>query len=92
MMWPNFIAGVARGVGALIGAAIVIALIGWLLSSLIDLPLIGKKLEPYVQNVQSEITKYTEATNYKSDFSDIRRLLGEIEKKLPPPAPSATTP
>jgi hypothetical protein len=27
MLWPNFIAGVARGVGALVGATIVIALI-----------------------------------------------------------------
>lgn len=40
MLWPNFVAGVARGVGALIGAALVIGIIGWFLAKLIDLPLI----------------------------------------------------
>ena len=87
MLWPNFVAGVARGFGTLVGAAIVIAIIGWFLTTLIDLPLIGKKLEPYVENLQTEISKYTEATNYKTDFSEIRRLLGEIEKKLPTNTP-----
>lgn len=52
MLWPNFVAGVARGFGALVGATIVIALIGWILATIIDLPLIGKRIEPYVQQIQ----------------------------------------
>ena len=40
MLWPNFIAGIARGFGALVGASIVIGLIGWTLAVIIDLPLI----------------------------------------------------
>jgi len=52
MLWPNFIAGIARGFGALVGATIVIGLVGWSLTMIIDLPLIGQRLEPYINQVQ----------------------------------------
>lgn len=78
MLWPNFIAGVARGFGALVGASIVIAIIGWSLTLIIDLPLIGQKLEPYVTNVQTEFKKYTETTNYKPNFENMEKLLIDI--------------
>ncbi len=67
MIWPNFVAGIFRGLGLLIGATIVITLISWSLTKIIDLPLIGKELEPYIEKVQTEFNKYKEATNYKSD-------------------------
>ena len=82
MLWPNFVAWVARGFWALVGATIVIALVGWILSTIIDLPLIGKKIEPYVENVQTEFRKYTEATNYKPDFEEIRDTLKDIRSEL----------
>lgn len=78
MLWPNFIAGVARGFWALVGASIVIAIIGWSLTLIIDLPLIGQKLEPYVSNIQSEFKKYTETTNYKPNFENMEKLLIDI--------------
>lgn len=49
---------------------------------LIDLPLIGKKLEPYVEQVQTEFKKYTEATNYKENFENIEITLKEIKSEL----------
>ena len=52
MLWPNFIAGIARGFGALVGATIVLGLVGWALTMIIDLPLIGQRLEPYINQVQ----------------------------------------
>jgi hypothetical protein len=78
MLWPNFVAWVARGFGALVGATIVIGLVGWSLTILIDLPLIGQRLEPYVAKVQTEFKKYTEATNYKTNFESMESLLREI--------------
>ncbi len=84
LLWPNFIAGVARWFGALVGAAIVIWVIWWVLSSLIDLPLIGKRLEPYVQNVQSELKQYTEATNYRPYFESMNQTLRKIETNTQP--------
>lgn len=82
MLWPNFVAGVARGFGALVGATIVIALVGWLLTILIDLPLIGARIEPYVQEVQSEFRKYTEATNYRENFERMESSLESIDTSL----------
>ena len=82
MLWPNFIAGVARGFGALVGATIVIALIGWILATIIDLPLIGKQLEPYVEKVQTEFNKYTEANNYRANFERIEATLDSIDARL----------
>jgi hypothetical protein len=49
---------------------------------MIDLPLIGKQLEPYVEKVQNEFKKYTEATNYKNDFQSMERRLIEIREEL----------
>ncbi len=80
MLWPNFIAGVARGFGALVGATIVIGLIGWSLTVIIDLPLIGQRLEPYVTHIQTEFKKYTEATNYKNNFDNMEKVLIEIRE------------
>jgi Domain of unknown function (DUF5665) len=78
MLWPNFIAGVARGFGALVGATIVIGLVGWSLAILIDLPLIGQRIEPYITHIQTEFKKYTEATNYNPKFDNMERVLIEI--------------
>lgn len=82
MLWPNFVAWVARGFGALVGVTIVIALIGWTLSLLIDLPLIGSSIEPYVEQVQTEFNKYTEATNYRPNFERMERTLQSIDTSL----------
>ena len=82
MLWPNFIAWVARGFGALIGVTIVITIIWWFLSSLIDIPLIGKRLEPYVELVQTEFNKYTEATNYRANFERMEATLESIDSSL----------
>jgi hypothetical protein len=82
MFWPNFIAWVVRWFGAVVWASIVIALIGWTFSMIIDLPLIGKRLEPYVERVQHEFVKYTEATNYKANFENIETTLTDIKEEL----------
>lgn len=82
MLWPNFVAGVARWFGALVGATIVIAIIWWSLTLIIDLPLIGQKLEPFVSNVQWEFKKYTETTNYKPNFDKMEQILVEIRDNI----------
>ena len=82
MLWPNFVAGVARGFGALVGATIVIALVGWALTVLIDIPLIGQRIEPYINQVQTEFKKYTETTNYNAKFDSMQKTLSEIRDNL----------
>jgi Domain of unknown function (DUF5665) len=82
MLWPNFVAGVARGFGALVGVTIVIGIIGWTFSLLIDLPLIGSRIEPYIHQIQTEFSKYTEATNYRPNFERMEQTLLSIDTSL----------
>ena len=49
---------------------------------MISLPLIGKWIEPYVAQVQYEFNQYTEATNYKDNFSRMEQTLLDIKKEL----------
>jgi hypothetical protein len=82
MLWPNFIAWIARGFWALVWVAIVITLVWWILSTMISLPLIGKWIEPYVESFQYEFNKYTEATNYKENFVRMEETLRDIKLEL----------
>lgn len=84
MLWPNLIAGVARGVGALLGAALVLTVIGWIFAVTIDLPLIGKRVEPYITKVQTELNTYIQQTNYKDEFKAMEFSLKQIEKNTTP--------
>lgn len=82
MLWPNFVAWIARGFWALIWVAIVITLVWWILSTVISLPLIGKWIGPYVEDIQYEFKKYTEATNYKENFVRMEQSLLDIKTEL----------
>lgn len=59
-----------------------IAIVGWTLSTIIDLPLIGKKLEPYVANIQKEFSRFTEANNYRPNFDRLEKTLNSIDATL----------
>ncbi len=78
IVWVNFLAGVFRGLGALIGASIVLALILWLLTVLIDVPLVGE----YAKDVKATMSSYLKDTNYNDDFDRIGDTLESIEKEL----------
>jgi lipopolysaccharide export LptBFGC system permease protein LptF len=78
IVWVNFLAGVFRGLGALIGASIVLALIAWVLTQLVDVPLVGE----YAKDIKSTMTSYVKDTNYNDDFDRIADTLERIEKEL----------
>ncbi len=78
LILPNLVAGIARGVGTLLGATIVIAIITWLIAKLAVVPLIGQ----YFGQIQTEIQKYVEDTNYNSEFADMSKILTEIRDEL----------
>ncbi len=78
IIWVNFLAGIFRGLGALIGASIVLALIVWVLAQLVDVPLVGE----YAKNVKATMTSYIKDTNYNDDFDRIGDTLERIEKEL----------
>lgn len=78
IMWSNFIAGVFRGLGAIIGASFFIALIVWLLTLFVDIPLIGQ----YAANTKETVLGYINDTNYNDEFQRMSEILENIEKEL----------
>ena len=42
IMWINFCAGMFKGLGILIGMTVVVAILVWFLTQLVDFPLIGQ--------------------------------------------------
>ena len=78
IVWTNFTAGVFRGLGAIIGASFFIALIVWLLTLFVDVPLVGE----YASEVKDTVTGYVQDTNYNDEFERMSTILESIEKEL----------
>ena len=45
IFWVNFKAGVARGLGMTIGMTVILGIFIWVLTMLVDLPLVGEYFE-----------------------------------------------
>ena len=82
IMWTNFTAGVAKGLGMTIGMTVVLGILIWLLAHLVALPVIGE----YFGEAEEYISAYIEKTDYKAEFEEMNRYLGEINEKLDTPA------
>ncbi|WP_139489997.1 DUF5665 domain-containing protein [Brevibacillus dissolubilis] len=53
LLLTNFLAGLARGLGLTIGTAIVLALLGSLLTQFLSIPIIGDYVRQIIEYVQS---------------------------------------
>ena len=78
LIWANFVAGIFRGLGAIIGASVFIAFLIWVLTLFVDLPVIGD----HAKNIKSAVTGYVNDTNYNDEFSRIGDTLDRIEAQL----------
>ena len=78
LVWTNFVAGVFRGLGAIIGASLVIAALVWALTLFADWPLIGE----YADNIKNAVTQYVRDTNYNDEFDRLGDTLERIEQEL----------
>lgn len=78
IFWVNFRAGVAKGLGVTVGMTVVLGLLVWVLTILVDLPLVGE----YFVNAKSYVTEYVENTNYKADFEAMNLQLEEINENI----------
>jgi hypothetical protein len=76
IMWVNFRAGVAKGFGITIGMSVVLAVFVWLLTMLVDLPVIGE----YFEDAMAYVNEYATNTNYKEDFAEMNLQLQEINE------------
>ncbi len=88
IMAANFKAGVARGLGITVGMSLVLGIVAWVLTLLVDLPLIGE----YAEQVEAYMNEYRESTNYNDDFAEMNELLRHIEENTKDYGPSVKAP
>ncbi|MBU0687311.1 MAG: hypothetical protein KKB81_05610 [Candidatus Margulisbacteria bacterium] len=56
-IWFNFLAGIARGFGIAVGMTVIVALVLFFLSKMIDLPFIGYYIAQIVEMVNSYLSE-----------------------------------
>jgi len=61
IFWTNFLAGVCRGLGILVGMTVVIAFLVWILTKLVDFPLIGQ----YFLEIKNLLESFAPDANYR---------------------------
>jgi hypothetical protein len=80
IMWINFKAGIAKGLGMTLGMTVVLGLLIWALTKLVALPIVGE----YFEDAEQFIQEYVEKTDYKSEFEEMNHVLNEINENLKP--------
>ena len=78
ILWRNMLVGLARGLGAVFGATVVVGVALWLLAVFVDLPLVGS----YFHDLRARVSAIAEETRYSDDFLRMQRTLSSIEKHL----------
>lgn len=78
VFWVNFKAGIAKGLGVTVGMTVVLGIVVWILTMLINLPIVGE----YFAEAKEYVTEYADSTNYQDEFAEQIRLLNEIDKNL----------
>jgi hypothetical protein len=78
IMWVNFKAGVAKGLGLTVGLAVVLGIAVWVLTMLVDLPLVGE----YFADAEQYLTDYANSTNYEDEFAEMNQQLTEINENI----------
>ena len=76
IMMTNFRAGIAKGLGLTLGMSLVLGIFAWILTLLVDLPLIGE----YAAKVENYMIEYRESTNYTDEFNEMNELLRHIDE------------
>ncbi len=78
IVWRNLIVGLARGLGAVFGATVIVALAIWILKFFIDIPLIGQ----YASQVRVKVDEVVQETRYSDDFVRLQRTMERIDLRL----------
>lgn len=58
VMFDNFLGGIAWGVGSLIGATVVIGVLGWIIVTTRNIPLLGSIVDIVREQVQTGINEF----------------------------------
>jgi len=78
IMWVNFKAGIAKGLGLTFGMTVIVGIFIWVLTMLVGLPVVGE----YFEDAKQYVNEVVESTNYEDEFTEMNRLLREINENL----------
>lgn len=78
VIWMNFVAGMFRGFGALVGASILIAALIWVLSLFKEVPLLGT----YANDMEVVVESYLHEVDYNDELGRVAEILERIETSL----------
>lgn len=78
IVWRNMLVGLARGLGAVFGATVLVGLAIWVLKIFVDIPLIGD----YAREFRDRVTQVAEETRYTDDFERLQSTLERIDLRL----------
>ena len=78
ILWRNMFVGLARGLGAVFGATVVVGVALWLLAVFVDLPLVGS----YFNDLRARVSAIAEEARYSDDFVRMQQTLRSIDKRL----------
>lgn len=78
IIWRNILAGLARGLGAVFGATVIVGLAIWVLKMFIDMPLIGE----YAQQVRKKVDEVAQEARYSDDFVRLQHTMDRIDSHL----------
>ena len=78
VVWMNFVAGMFRGLGALVGASLVIAMLIWVLSLFKEVPFLGD----YANDMEVVVKSYMHEMDYNDELGRVADTLERIEESL----------
>lgn len=78
IIWRNIVVGLARGLGAVFGATVIVALAIWVLKIFIGLPLIGQ----YAKQVRVKVDEIAQEARYSDDFVRLQSTMEQIDLRL----------
>ena len=78
ILLTNFKAGVAKGLGLTLGMTMVLGFAAWILTMLVDLPVVGD----YARIVEERMREFQEANNYTDELTEMNGLLREIRDNM----------
>jgi hypothetical protein len=78
ILLTNFKAGVAKGLGLTLGMTMVLGLAAWILTMLVDLPVVGE----YARIAEEKMHEFQEANNYNDELTEMNELLREIRDNM----------
>jgi hypothetical protein len=81
VMMTNFKAGVAKGLGLTLGMSVVLGIFAWVLTLLVDLPVIGE----YAGQIEDYMNEFRDSTNYTDEFYEMNELLRSIDENTSGP-------